>query len=292
MWPHFVHLLARIIHGAPGLVSSNWAASFLGLGAFSLTELLLYTTTPKEERVRRLRANLLIGVLVTIFVYSVLFVWSTIQTVYDEHHDSVGRWQAVVNEREQLKDGLKKRDEYITRLESKSCLICAPSSSRKPQVPQISVSPPETIHDILAEVRITCVLTNPSKMPEDLSLMFPSDNATYFEGASGKAYLQSRAASYKRTEEEGKATAIENFKLPPNSDLIGRPVSSLVDYSVLRISAISVGVKEFSQCVGAELALRVNGQEVLRTSSPMSAKMDGVHGMSFGVKLTDMKLPK
>jgi hypothetical protein len=57
--------------------------------------------------------NLARGLVVTAIVYAGLFIWSTIQTVYDDHHDSVSRWRAVVKEKENLKAELKRRDESI-----------------------------------------------------------------------------------------------------------------------------------------------------------------------------------
>jgi hypothetical protein len=68
--------------------------------------------------VGRLKVNLLIGIGVTAFAYSVLFAWSTVRTVYDDHHDSTGRWRAVVNEKNTLKGMLQVRDAYIKRLEA------------------------------------------------------------------------------------------------------------------------------------------------------------------------------
>jgi hypothetical protein len=112
------HLLLRVLHGMPVLVSSNWAAWILGIATFLLTELLLFKTTAKEERWGRLKVNLLIGIGVTAFAYSVLFAWSTVRTVYDDHHDSTGRWRAVVNEKNTLKGMLQVRDAYIKRLEA------------------------------------------------------------------------------------------------------------------------------------------------------------------------------
>jgi hypothetical protein len=129
MWSNFVDILFRIVHGMPVLVSSGWAASILGFITFGFTELLLYMNTPKEDRTKRLKGNLFIGLLVTVFLYSILFVWSTIQTIYDEHHDSVGRWQVVVREKDSLKTELQKRDDYIRSLESRKCAIC-PSVQR------------------------------------------------------------------------------------------------------------------------------------------------------------------
>jgi hypothetical protein len=112
------HLLLRIFHGMPVLVSSNWAAWILGIATFLLTELLLFATTAKAERWARLKLNLLIGIGVTTFAYSILFVWSTVRTVYDDHHDSVGRWQTVVKEKNSLKAALNARDAYIARLQA------------------------------------------------------------------------------------------------------------------------------------------------------------------------------
>ena len=127
MWPHFIHLFWRIVHGMPVLVSSNWAASFIGGLTFLVTEFVLFMITPREQRWKRLISNLLIGLAVTTFVYSTLFVWSTVQTVYDNHHDSVGRWQAVVQEKNALKESLQQRDTYIHQLEGKTCPACSRS---------------------------------------------------------------------------------------------------------------------------------------------------------------------
>jgi hypothetical protein len=228
-------------------------------------------------------------IIVALLIYGPMALWCVVRTTYDDHHNMASRWQAVVKEKDNLKSLLGQRDDYIKRLEVRPCPTCP---SNRHAGPLQGPTAPETIHDVLAEVRITCRLTNPSKMPDDMPWMMPGADETYFEGASGKSYLQSRAASYKRTEEEGKVAAIENFKLPPNSDLIGRPISVLADYSVLRIAAMSVGVGEISECVAEEVALRVNGQEILRSANAISIKMDGVHGLSFGIELAGMNLPK
>jgi hypothetical protein len=111
----------------PLLVSSGWAASILGFLTFGFTEFVLYMNTPKEDRAKRLKGNLVVGLLVTLFVYSILFVWSTIQTVYDTHQDSVGRWQLVVKEKDSLKAELQKRDDYIKSLEARKCPVCPPA---------------------------------------------------------------------------------------------------------------------------------------------------------------------
>jgi hypothetical protein len=150
MWAHFLNILWRIIHGMPVLVSSNWAAWILGILTFGFTELLLFMGTAREERWKRLKGNVLIGLLVTVFVYSILFVWSTVQTTYDDHHDSVGRWQSVVNEKENLKAELRQRDDYIRSLEARACPQCPSRGLRNGAV--IAVPPvSETIHEVLVE---------------------------------------------------------------------------------------------------------------------------------------------
>jgi hypothetical protein len=112
----------------PVLVSSNWAAWFLVIGTFLLTEFLLFQREhqPMREWWKKRWRNLGLGLLVTAIVYGSLFLWSTVQTVYDDHHDSVTRWRAVVNEKDQLKQELKDRDGYISHLLVRSCPLPKP----------------------------------------------------------------------------------------------------------------------------------------------------------------------
>jgi hypothetical protein len=129
MWLHFTHLFWRIVHGMPVLVSSNWASWLILIGTFLLTQgLLLGRARLEGEDMRQWWANrwknLGLGFLVTAIVYASLFLWSTVQTVYDDHHDSTGRWQAVVKEKNDLKGLLSERDQYITQLQNRSCPIC------------------------------------------------------------------------------------------------------------------------------------------------------------------------
>jgi hypothetical protein len=52
-------------------------------------------------------------------VWIVVFLACTVATIYREHQSLAGRLRAVVNEKETLKTGLKERDDYIGRLESR-----------------------------------------------------------------------------------------------------------------------------------------------------------------------------
>jgi hypothetical protein len=46
------------------------------------------------------------------------------KSIYSIHHDEVGRWAAVVNEKNQMKRELAQRDRYIKNLEGKTCPVC------------------------------------------------------------------------------------------------------------------------------------------------------------------------
>jgi hypothetical protein len=286
MWPHFISVLLRIIHGMPLLVSSNWAAWLVGIGAFIFSQVIVLARSGLKEMLRRWKENIGIGLISAAAVYIFLFGWSAVQTIYDEHHDNTGRWRAVVNEKDALKVELKRRDDYIELLKARSCPACSNRHSISQPAPS-----PETIHDVLAEVRITCTLKDSSRMPLDSAWKLPSEES-YLEGAIGKAYLQSRTDNYKREEEEGKVIAIEHFKPPPNSNLIGMPVSEFANYSSFRVVDTAVSGGFFSECTFAEVTLRINGNDVFRFSKAIAIKLDETHGLSFTTTLGKMNLPK
>jgi hypothetical protein len=132
MWSHFSHLLVRVLHGMPSLVWSNWAAWLLGIGVFFLSQVLVLIRSGWRVTLKRWKKNIGIGIIVAVAVYLFFFAWSTVQTIYDDHHDDVSRWRDVVNEKNTLKIGLTKRDEYIKTLESKTCPKCPAGASGRP----------------------------------------------------------------------------------------------------------------------------------------------------------------
>jgi hypothetical protein len=71
-----------------------------------------------------LREQLGFGVLVTVgielFVGLCLLSWAVYRTVYNDHQNLAGRLQAVVREKDELKNGLRVRDEYIQRLKDEN----------------------------------------------------------------------------------------------------------------------------------------------------------------------------
>jgi hypothetical protein len=143
MWPHFEHLVWRIIHGMPVLVSSNWANWGLGLAIFVLYEVFAIKFRGWQDVVSRWKQNVGLGLLATAGGYVLLFAYSAIITTYDEHHDSTGRWQAVVKEKDNLKVLLQQKDEYIKKLESKPCPACPVAAVRA--APVSAVPPKPTI---------------------------------------------------------------------------------------------------------------------------------------------------
>jgi len=130
MWPHFVHLFWRSIHGMPLLVSSNWASWSLGLAIFTFYECLAICFRGWQDVITRWKQNVGLGLLATAAGYLLLLATSIVITTYDEHHDSTGRWQAVVKEKNDLKALLQKRDEYVKTLEAQSCQACSPAPRR------------------------------------------------------------------------------------------------------------------------------------------------------------------
>jgi hypothetical protein len=289
MWPHFVHLVWRTIHGMPLVVSSNWASWALGLVVFVLYEFLAIIFRGWQDVVSRWKQNVGIGLLATAGGYVLLFAYSAVITTYDEHHDSTGRWKAVVNEKDSLKTQLKQRDDYVARLEAKSCPIC-PHRTSAPQ--SVAAEPVETIHSLELEVRVTCDLKNPSHMPEDLWIMLPSRD-TFLIGPAGRVVLHTNSARYQRTE-EGKVNAIEIFTPLPNSDLIGLPVPELANYTQIDVAQSSTSGGKFSGCSFAETTLRINGRDIFRHGQPLNVILaTDKQGVIFSVILTgQMNLPK
>lgn len=112
-----VHLLERSIYAMPSLVSGNWAQVALGIFIFLAALLLTLRIRGPEAMKKHFLENVLIGVAAVVLGWLGLFMCSLVVTVYNDHHDVNGRWKAVVNEKNRLKDGLLERDRYIKSLE-------------------------------------------------------------------------------------------------------------------------------------------------------------------------------
>jgi hypothetical protein len=225
------------------------------------------------------------------FVWAVTFIVCTVTTLYDDHQRVVGRLREVVNEKDNLKRGLEGRDEYIKRLEARSCPLC-PASGTNRRIVQAAPTVAATIQSVTAQIRLTCVLKDPTKLPEN-TLLSVGSGVSYLEGLRGKAYLQSTGKyTYQRTEEEGRATAVEDYTAAPNSELIGQPVSTMAGYSTMVLSDAAVSEGRFTECVYAETTLRVNGVDVFRASLSVAKTLDDNRGFLATIRLVGMKLPQ
>lgn len=113
MWPHFVNLLWRSLYAMPSLISSNWVAVFMGIGIFVLSQLLILWRRGLPTMKRQWAENVGIGIASLIGGWIVLYFLSVVVTVYNDHHDLAGRLGAVVNEKNELKQGSTVRDNNI-----------------------------------------------------------------------------------------------------------------------------------------------------------------------------------
>ena len=99
----------------------------------------------KSERswqsfVSALKGNLKLGVILTLivwlFAWVCLFVWAAYTTVFNDHQNLAGRLRAVVNEKNELKNGLGVRDEYIKRLEEENAKLRTALQSQPAKIQQ------------------------------------------------------------------------------------------------------------------------------------------------------------
>jgi hypothetical protein len=254
MWPHLVHLFARIFHGMPLLVSSNWASWLILLGSFLLTELLLFGREGRHvaEWWKKRWSNLVIGLIVTVIVYAGLFAWSTIQTVYDDHHDDIGRWHAVVNEKNLLKSELNKRDEYIRKLENAKCPQCGR---------EVGIRPEEKINSLTVEARMTCTIKPDVALPPSTQDIMAGFGTGGIVGPAGSVEL-ARTNPVEFLKQRGnEMVVINHFYLPNSESLIGNPVSRIVNFDKLIVPITVLGSAEaFDRIKLVEVTVTINNK--------------------------------
>jgi hypothetical protein len=136
VWPHFSNLFWRTVLGMPKVASSGWITWGLGFVSFMLYEINSLRsdgwnlTLWKQTKLRKI----IEGLVIVIITYLILFGISGFITVYDDHHDSTGRWKNVVNEKNRLVEELQKRDSYITLLEGRSCPACTTPPTQRTRI--------------------------------------------------------------------------------------------------------------------------------------------------------------
>ncbi len=251
---------------------------------------LLRLISPNEEVVSHAKNTLLallVGLLVPSFIFSSTFAWKLITAMYDDHHDNTGRWQAAVNEKESLKVGLRERDEYIKRLEVRSCPVCSKQPRAQPA--------PNVIGSLAIKVFTRCTLRNAAAMPSDIFLeVFDTNDASYLKGPVGNSYLDAtQNVSYKRGDDNMSATFVETYTLRPTSSLMGEPIAALRNY-IGSISLWAVNMDSFSVCDFIETTVVVNGTEALvtRSSKAITIPMSRGKTLTLNLPLGGIKVPK
>jgi hypothetical protein len=84
---HLVALLVQAFAKLPPLVGSNWGGLLFTLASFLCTGALLIWKDGVKQHVGR---NALISLGVTTFLWTCLFCYSVVRTVYEDHEDLVG----------------------------------------------------------------------------------------------------------------------------------------------------------------------------------------------------------
>jgi hypothetical protein len=224
MWSNFVHLFWRTIHGMPVLVSSNWASWGLGFAIFVLYETLTIWMRGLQDMILRWKQNVGLGLLATGGGYLILFTFSAVATIYDEHHDSTGRWQAVVKEKDALKVGLKQRDDYIKTLEARTC----PS----PHAPKTSSSPHLDVPQMCRTL---------SKCPSGELKQRTLDLANKIDNIYQVYMRQSEAVTNE---------AHHDRRYPDGPDELGKPISQKYDLRYKYIGEDAVA--EYDKCCQAD----------------------------------------
>ena len=93
---------------------------------------------------------------------------------------------------------------------------------------------------------------------------------------------------FQRAEEEGNAFAIMLYDLPANSDLVGEPVSRLLEYDNMTLALWGITKSNFKECLFADVTLRINGMDALRVTQQSKIP---VENLRIGVPLSGIKLP-
>jgi hypothetical protein len=229
-----------------------------------------------------------------------LLAFSGFQAWLDQYTSAEGRLVVNANLQGQLesKDGqLASKDREISQLrrelEAKPKII-----HDKPRggavLHEVPSAPAPVISNMMVEVIGTCYLQNPMKVPEDLVLVLGDfEKTSYLSGISGKSYLHSiSSVSYKKAEEEGKAYVIQKYDLPPSSDLIGEPVSKILEYNQMQLHLWGADGKDFDHCVLAEITMRINGVDVYRRATALKGDHIEPHSsLGIIIPLVNLKVP-
>ena len=104
-----------------------------------------WSQTPRPSQGQMLRSlvkAIIVGAGLPLIAWSCLFLWAIYKSVYNDHHNLVGRLRSVVIEKNVLKEGVRNRDMYIRQLEA------------GPKVTVQPVEPSRTSQRVAKEARI------------------------------------------------------------------------------------------------------------------------------------------
>lgn len=158
----------------------------------------------------------------------------------------------------------------------------------------VSRSPGEQkIESGLVEIGMTCSLRDVTKIPADKSFILPRvANEDYLSGKNGNTYLQPEpSVIYKRAEDESNVFFTMRYTLPSTSDLIGAPISRILNYDSLRVDAWGAEGDYFSSCRGTEITLRINGNDIYRHSESFVHNMEVGKTINMTAKIEKVNLP-
>lgn len=148
MWPHFANLLLRSWQALVAGLGTTTLAICFGVAGFVFVLLLNLTNKLRRDGWKweitvshfsqNLRDSLLPTTIGTLFLWVALFGWFVVKTVYDDHHDSTARWRNVVIEKNNLKQELAKKDQYIQQLlQTRPQRTASPITPPKPEIPKL-----------------------------------------------------------------------------------------------------------------------------------------------------------
>lgn len=249
-----------------------------------------------QTRGRDIIKPFLFTILGSFALLGVVFAVAVPCAIYKDHQSLLRANRNLRSQISKLVDP-KSRDDKIATLENRISELEKSSPKQKSQttnttaqVPAAPTVPPVEIMGLVVQVRSVCALVDPKIMPEDMAMRVQSV-PSYFEGAIGKSYLLSSSASFKRTENEGNAFVLESYTPTPNSDLIGKPISFLLNYTNLHVEATAAANGSFKTCDFVEVSIDVNGREIYRHSETVNENVSGGHAFFLNVPIKPYRQP-
>jgi hypothetical protein len=267
MFQFWLTLLERVVAEVLRILGATWQAIAIAIGIFVLVHLVKFLRLGLAEMKKHWAANIRDGVLVTFAVWLVLFIWAAGKIIYEDHQELTNSREMnqqlrtsngqLIKERDQLQ---KDKDQLQAKLKEQPKVVYKDQPSKGP----VARTPP-TINSLFVEAMAVCSLRDPLKLPLTIGSQFPPGMGAFFEGPTGKAYLRNLyPVMFQRMEERDKAFTVLQFDLTNNSDLTGKPVSTLSRYDRLQINLWAIDYNAFTQCGFVELTLRMNGTDILR----------------------------